>query len=58
MGRRGSRTRLRHLTDEEGAKLEQIRGCGNERWNRIRRANVVLTARHGVSSRLVAELTG
>ena len=58
MGRRGSRTRLRQLTDEEGAKLEQIRGCGNERLNRIRRANVVLTARDGLSSRLVAEFTG
>jgi transposase len=58
MGRRGSRTRLRQLTDEEVAKLEQIRGCGNERLNRIRRANVVLTARDGLSSRLVAEFTG
>ena len=57
MGRRGSRTRLRQLTAEEVATLERIRDCGSERMDRIRRADVVLTAHQGWSSAVVARMT-
>jgi transposase len=57
MGRRGSRTRLRQLTAEEVATLERIRDCGRERMDRIRRADVVLTAHQGWSSAVVARMT-
>ena len=58
MGRRGSRTRLRQLTVEEVATLERIRDSGRERMDRIRRADVVLTAHQGWSTSVVAGCTG
>jgi transposase len=58
MGRRGSRTRLRQLTAEEVATVERIRDCGRERMDRIRRADVVLTAHQGWSTSVVAGVTG